>query len=90
MKPLALAAAVLSLLVLGESGVPRAFAEGQGQPETGCSTYRSDLLDARASLVRGDRAGAIAALRRALETVDTCLESHGEARVASREPELPK
>lgn len=90
MKTLAFAAAVLSLLVLGASGVPKAFAEGQDQAQTGCSTYRSDLIDARASLVRGDRAGAIAALRRALKTVDTCLESHGEARVASREPEPQK
>lgn len=91
MKPLAFAAAVLSFVVLGGSGVPTAFAEGQGQAETGCPTYRSELLDARASLTRGDRAGAIAALRRALETVDTCLEAtQGGGRVASRERELQK
>lgn len=91
MKPLAFAAVMLSFLVLGGGGVPRAFGEEQGQAETGCPAYRSDLLDARASLARGDRAGAIAALRRALETVDTCLDAtQGGGRVASRERELQK
>lgn len=91
MKPLAFAAAVLSFVVLGEGVVPTAFAEEQGQAEAGCPAYRSDLLDARASLTRGDRAGAIAALRRALGTVDTCLEAtQGRGRVASRERELQK
>ncbi len=85
MKPLALAAAVLSFVVLGGGAAPKAFAEGRSQTEAGCPAYRSDLLDARASLTRGDRAGAIAALRRAREALDTCSEAaHGAARFASR------
>ncbi len=88
MKPRVFTAAVLSFLVLGGGGVQWAFAEERSKTESGCA-YRSDLLETRASLARGDRAGAITALRRALETMDTCLEaSHGGARVAAREREL--
>jgi hypothetical protein len=84
MKSRAFAAGVLSFLVLAGGGLPRAFAGEQGQTETVCAAYRSDLLKARASLARGDRAEAIAALRRALASVDGCLEAGNEsARLAS-------
>jgi len=89
MKRSVLAGAMLSLMMLGGAPAPRAFADGRSQSEVSCPAYRSHLLEARASLTRGDRVGAIFALRQAREALRACSEAmRGDTRLASRGRDL--
>ena len=49
----------------------------------GCRDYRNHLERARSYLERGDRAGALAELRRARAALQSCRHSDGEGVVAT-------
>ncbi len=88
MNRLAMAAMVVMVL----SGAEMALAERapSSMAET-CPAYAARLLDARASLGRGDRVGAVAALRGAQDALAACIRrTGGGVALASRSSLAPR
>ncbi len=82
-----IAAVGLMMLAIGFSGVA-----AQELPlAASCPAYVTHLRSARESLERGDRAGAVAALRQAQEALATCLReaAQGEVRFVARRCSTP-
>lgn len=69
----------IAVVLLGTMGVGAEAASTVGT----CPTYRSHLLKARASILRGDRQAAITALRNAQAAMADCIrEGAGETALA--------
>lgn len=71
------------MATLAGSGVAVAGASADGSAEVDCPAYRELLLHARADLLKGDRASAIALLRRVRAALDDCRRrAEGETALA--------